>query len=87
MWPEREKITQATWTSPVTNRMLFEAGFSSFSSKWGGYAPPGSQTGLVAVTEQSTAAGVPVPNFTYRGWSRPRRTISSTTSGGRRWPT
>jgi hypothetical protein len=69
MWPEREKITQATWTSPMTNRVLFEAGFSSFSSKWGGYVPPGSRTGLVAVTEQSTAAGVPVPNFTYRGWS------------------
>ena len=63
MWPEREKITQATWTSPVTNRVLFEAGFSSFSSKWGGYVPPGSQTGLVAVTEQSTAAGVPVPEL------------------------
>ena len=69
MWPEREKITQATWSSPVTNRLLFEAGFSSFSSKWGGYVPPGSQTGLVAVTEQSTAAGVPIPNFTYRGWN------------------
>jgi hypothetical protein len=69
MWPEREKITQATWTAPWTSRVLFEAGFSSFSSKWGGYAPPGSQTGLVAVTEQSTAAGVPSPNFIYRGWS------------------
>jgi len=69
MWPEREKITQTTWTSPFTNRVLLEAGFSSFSSKWGGYVPPGSQTGLVAVTEQSTAAGVPVPNFTYRGWA------------------
>ena len=69
MWPEREKITQATWSSPATNRMLFEAGFSSFSSKWGGYSPAGSLTGLVAVTEQSTAAGVPFPTFTYRGWN------------------
>src|SRR5688572_21886607 len=69
MWPEREKITQATWTSPMTNKVLFEAGYSSFSSKWGGYVPPGSTTGLVAVTEQSTAAGVPVPNFVYRGWA------------------
>jgi hypothetical protein len=67
-WPEREKITQATWTSPATNRLLFEAGVSSFSSRWGGYIPPGAQTGLVAVTEQRVAAGVPVPNFTYRGW-------------------
>ena len=69
MWPEREKITQATWTSPATNRILIEAGFSSFSSKWGGYVPAGSQTGLIAVTEQSTAAGVPTPNFVYRGWN------------------
>jgi hypothetical protein len=69
MWPEREKITQATWSSPLTSRLLFEAGFSSFSSKWGGYVPPGAATGLVAVTEQSTAAGVPFPNFTYRGWA------------------
>jgi hypothetical protein len=69
MWPEREKITQATWSSPVTARLLFEAGFSSFSSKWGGYIPPGAATGLVAVTEQSTAAGVLAPNFTYRGWA------------------
>src|SRR5262245_8180794 len=69
MWPEREKITQATWTSPMTNRVLFEAGLSSFSSKWGGYIPPGSLSNLVAVTEQSTAAGVPVPNFVYHGWA------------------
>src|SRR6195256_3601776 len=69
MWPEREKITQATWSSPFTSRLLFEAGVSSFSSKWGGYIPPGSATGLAAVTEQSTAAGVPTPNFIYRGWS------------------
>jgi carboxypeptidase family protein len=69
MWPEREKITQATWTSPATNRILYEAGFSSFSSKWGGYVPPGATTGLVAITEQSTLGGVPVPNFTYHGWA------------------
>ena len=29
----------------MTNRLLFEAGFSSFSSKWGGYIPPGSHDG------------------------------------------
>jgi hypothetical protein len=69
MWPEREKITQGTWSSPLTSRLLFEAGVSSFSSKWGGYIPPGAATNLVAVTEQSTAAGVPTPNFTYRGWA------------------
>ena len=53
----------------MTNRLLLDAGVSSFSSKGGGFIPPGSATNLVAVTEQSTAAGVPVPNFTYRGWA------------------
>lgn len=69
MWADREKITQGTWTAPLTSRLLLEAGVSSFSSKWGGYIPPGASTGLVAVTEQSTAAGVLSPNFTYRGWA------------------
>jgi hypothetical protein len=69
MWDDREKITQGTWSSAATNRLLLEAGVSSFSSRWGGYIPQGSNSGLVAVTEQSTAAGVPFPNFTYRGWA------------------
>jgi len=69
MWDDREKITQATWSSPLTTRLLLEAGLSSFSSKWGGYIPAGSNSDLIAVTEQSTAAGVPVPNFVYRGWN------------------
>jgi Carboxypeptidase regulatory-like domain len=68
-WDDREKITQFTWSSPVNSRLLLEAGVSSYSSKWGGYIPAGSATNLIAVTEQSTAAGVPVPNFTYRGWN------------------
>ncbi len=69
MWDDREKITQGTWSSARTSRLLLEAGISSFSSRWGGYPPQGSLTGLVAITEQSTAAGVPFPNFTYHGWA------------------
>ena len=34
--PNAKRYTQATWSSPVTSRLLFEAGVSSFSSKWGG---------------------------------------------------
>ena len=36
VWDDREKIIQASWTSPVTNKLLLEAGFSSFDSRWGG---------------------------------------------------
>ena len=42
MWDDREKITQATWTSPATNKLLLEAGFSQFISSWGGQTPAGA---------------------------------------------
>jgi hypothetical protein len=83
MWPEREKITQATWTSPATNRLLFEAGFSR-SAASGADTFRRVATGLVAVTEQSTAAGVPSRTSRIAAGRRPRPTISSTTSGARR---
>jgi hypothetical protein len=71
VWDDREKIVQGTWSSPVTSRLLLEAGVSSFNSRWGGYTPAGAQTGLVAVTElvASPATGVPIGGFTYRGWA------------------
>jgi carboxypeptidase family protein len=69
VWDDREKIVQATWSSPATSKLLLEAGLSSFNSRWGGQIPAGSQTGLIAVTESSTAGGVPIGAFTYRGWS------------------
>ena len=39
VWDDREKIVQANWSSPVTNRLLLEAGVSSFNSRWGGSVP------------------------------------------------
>ena len=69
VWDDREKIVQTTWSSPATSKLLLEAGLSSFNSRWGGQIPAGSQTGLIPVTEQNAAAGVPIANFTYRGWA------------------
>ncbi len=69
VWDNREKITQFTWSSPATNKMLFEAGFSQFASRFGGQIPGGALTNFIPVQEQSTLGGVPVGNFTYRGWS------------------
>jgi hypothetical protein len=75
LWDDREKIVQGTWSSPVTSRLLLEAGVSSFNSRWGGYIPAGADTHLIPVTELSNvidpATGqriAPVPSFTYRGW-------------------
>ena len=59
---------QATWTSPISNRVLFESGYSDFRARWGDVMPEGAITNLIPVTEQSTNAGVPFANYLYRGW-------------------
>ena len=69
VWDDREKIVQATWSSPATSSLLLEAGLSSFNSRWGGQIPAGSQTGMIPVLELSPLAGVPIGNFTYHGWN------------------
>jgi hypothetical protein len=78
VWDDREKIMQATWSSPMTNRLLLEAGFSQFVSNWGGQTPAGAldTDPFIPVTELSAAINpatgqryVPVPFFTYHGFS------------------
>jgi hypothetical protein len=61
-------VTQATWTSPMSNRLLLEAGFSRFQYLWAGFgvAPPDALTNLIPVTEQAAIDGHRA-NFTYRG--------------------
>jgi len=68
VWDSREKIIQATWSSPITNKLLLEAGYSTFISTFGGQDPVGALTNLIQVTEQTANAttGVPVGNFVYR---------------------
>jgi hypothetical protein len=60
-------VTQATWSSPVTNKLLLEAGFSRFQYLWAGFgqAPPDGITNLIPVQEQSAMYGQ--PGLIYRG--------------------
>ncbi len=60
-------VTQATWSSPVSSRMLLDAGYSRFYYQYAGFgqAPPDALTSLIPVTEQSTIYGL--ANFNYRG--------------------
>ncbi|HZM58834.1 MAG TPA: carboxypeptidase regulatory-like domain-containing protein, partial [Vicinamibacterales bacterium] len=77
VWDNREKITQFSWTSPFNSKLLLEAGFSQFASRFGGQIPGGALTNLIPVQEQNSVldptspnfTGTPVGNFTYRGWS------------------
>jgi hypothetical protein len=57
-----QRVQQATWSSPMTNKLLLEAGFGTYWSQWGGIQHPGSNFyNLVGVTEQCT--NVDCPNF------------------------
>lgn len=61
-------VTQAAWTSPLSSRILAEAGFSRFHYLWAGFgtAPPDGLTDMIPVTEQAAIDGHRA-NFTYRG--------------------
>jgi hypothetical protein len=66
-----QRVQQATWSSPVTNKLLLEAGFGTYWSQWGGIQHPGSNFyNLVGVTEQCTNVDCPafgnIPNLQYR---------------------
>jgi hypothetical protein len=61
-------VTQASWTNPLSNRILLEAGFSRFQYLWAGFgiAPPDGFKNVIPVTESQAIDGH-VANFTYRG--------------------
>ena len=61
-------VTQATWTAPVTNRLLLEAGFSRYAYQTNGgpgIVPPDGTMSLIQVTEQNAIDGHGA-NFAYR---------------------
>jgi hypothetical protein len=69
-------MTQGTWTAPMTNKLLFEAGvtrFSYYHAGGPGQLPPDGIFDLISVQEQSTAidpaTGIryaPRANYRYR---------------------
>ena len=65
-----QRVQQATWTSPMTNKLLLEAGFGTYWSQWGGTPHPGSNfTQLIGMTEQCTngcATNGSIANLAYR---------------------
>jgi hypothetical protein len=60
-------VTQVAWTSPISSRLLLDAGFSRFHYLWAGFgqAPP-DRLNLIPVTE-TQAIDDHRANFTYRG--------------------
>ena len=68
IWDSPAKIMQGSWTSPFSNHVLLESGYSAFYTANGDPRPYGVLTDFIPVTEQSTGAGVPFANFVYRGF-------------------
>jgi hypothetical protein len=68
VWDDRQKIIQATYSAPLSSRVLVEGGYSSFYSAWGDVRAGGALIDFIPVTEQSTLGGVPTSNFIYHGW-------------------
>ncbi len=58
-------IQQVSWSSPYTNRLMFEAGWGNYLSRYANFAPrrDGSHVpGMISVLEQ----GGDIPGLTYR---------------------
>ena len=70
-----DRVQQVTWTSPMTNRLLFEAGFGTQLARWGPMEMPGNPTrDLARVTEQCAAGcaangGVAGLNYRSANWA------------------
>jgi hypothetical protein len=64
------RVTQATWSSPVTSRLLFDAGFGTTYYGWGNFErDPNPTHDLIRVSEQCTrgcAANGGIPGLVYR---------------------
>ena len=77
-------VTQATWSAPMTSKLLLESGYTRFSyyhAGGPGQIPPDGIFGIT-VTEQSTAvnpatgrAYVPRANYQYPGARELRRQL------------
>jgi len=68
-----QRVQQLRWTSPFTNKLLFEAGFGTYISRWGGKPMPGQDPNLIRVVDQCTTGVAPgepcahgIANLTYR---------------------
>jgi hypothetical protein len=61
-----QRIQQASWTSPLSNKALLDVGISAYGARWGGNSSPGSPTlDFIQVREQ----GGSIPGLCYRAGS------------------
>jgi hypothetical protein len=68
--PYGQRVQQATWSSPVTDKLLLEAGVGTYLSRWGGSEMPGNPSrDIIRVTEScpaGCASNGNIPGLIYR---------------------
>jgi hypothetical protein len=77
----RQRVQQATWTSPLTSRLLLDAGFGTNYSHYGGQEAPGNPLRPIPLMVEQCAGAPPaaaVPNACAHG-------ISNLTFGSQNW--
>ncbi len=58
----RQRVQQGTWTSPMTNRLLLDAGFGTNYSHYGGQEMPGNPTRPIPRLVEQCAGPAPAGN-------------------------
>jgi hypothetical protein len=78
-----QRVVQFTYTAPMTNQLLLEAGSSSYFSRWGWMEPPGAVTNLNQVVEQSVGLTYRALdwNFNRINWNMNWRAAASYVTG------
>ena len=69
-----QRVTQATWTSPFTNRLLLDGGMGTYFSHYGGQEMPGNPTRAIPRMVEQCAGAAPanaVSNACAHGISEP----------------
>ena len=68
-----QRVQQLRWSAPTTNKLLLEAGFGTYMSRWGGTPMPGQNPNLIRVVDQCTTGVAPgqpcehgIAGITYR---------------------
>ena len=89
--PDPMRVTQVTWSSPLTNRLLLDAGFGGTVLRMGATPNgPGIRRGISFASSNSARTAAP-PTAIFLAWSTDRRTGATTsaarTTGARRPPT
>jgi hypothetical protein len=67
-------LAQTTWTFPLTNRLLFEAGGTVLYFNWPNLRQPGVTADMISVLELSAISGIARPRRATAKSSRRRRT-------------